>query len=50
MPGVPQLVAAGAGGLALAVGLVLLLGGLLVGGAVMLGGAALLLWSVQKPR
>lgn len=50
LPGLPQLVAAGLGGLALAVGLVLLLSGVLLGAAIILGGAALLVWSIQKPR
>ena len=50
MPGLPQLVAAAIGGLALAVGGVMLLSGVFLGGAVVLGGAALLVWSVLKPR
>lgn len=51
LPGIPQLVAAALGGLALAVGLVALLGGaILFGAAIVVGGVALLVWSVQKPR
>ena len=50
MPGLPQLVAAALGGLALAVGLVMLLNGAFLGGAVVLGGIALLYWSVLRPR
>jgi hypothetical protein len=50
MPGLPQLVAAALGGLALAVGAVMLLSGVFLGGLVLLGGAALLVWSVLKPR
>jgi len=50
MPGLPQLVAAALGGLALAVGLVALLNGGLVGVALLVGGAALLVWSVLRPR
>lgn len=50
MPGIPQLVAASLGGLALAFGMVLLLNGVFLGGAVVLGGLALLGWSVIKPR
>lgn len=50
LPGLPQLVAAAAGGLALAVGLVALLNGSYVGVFVLVGGALLLLWSVLRPR
>ncbi len=50
MPGVPQLVAASLGGLALAVGAVLLLNGLFLGGLVLLGGAALIWWSILRPQ
>ena len=50
MPGVPQLVAAAIGGLALAVGVVMLLNGMFLGGGVLLGGIALLVWSVLKPH
>lgn len=51
LPGLPQLVAAVVGGLALAVGLVALLNRSYVGGAVVVVcGVALLLWSVIKPR
>jgi hypothetical protein len=50
VPGVPQLVAAGAGGLLLAVGAVLLLNGVFVGGALVLGGAALIWWSILRPQ
>jgi hypothetical protein len=50
LPGLPQLVAAAAGGLSLAVGLVALLNGSVVGVLLLLGGAALLLWSVLRPR
>ena len=51
LPGIPQLVAAALGGLALAVGLVVVLNGLwLAGAAILVGGVALLGWSVQKPR
>ena len=49
-PGLPQLVAAAAGGLVLAVGLVALLNGNLVGILLLIGGAALLVWSVLRPR
>jgi hypothetical protein len=50
MRGLPQLVAAAVGALALAVGIVVLLNGALLGGAVVLGGVALLLWSALRPR
>ncbi len=50
MRGLPQLVAAAAGALALAVGIVVLLNGALLGGAVVLGGVALLVWSMLRPR
>ena len=50
MPGMPQLVAAAIGGLALAVGLVMLLNGAFFGGAVVLGGIVLLAWSLLKPH
>lgn len=50
LPGLPQLVAAGLGGLTLAVGLVALLNGSYVGILLLVGGAALLVWSVLRPR
>ena len=50
MPGLPQLVAAALGGLALAVGVVLILNGTFLGVAIVVGGAALLFWSVLRPR
>jgi hypothetical protein len=50
IPGLPQLVAAALGGLALAIGLVALLNGNLVGVLIIVCGTALLLWSLLKPR
>jgi len=48
-PGMPQLAAAAAGGLALAFGLVLILSGLyLVGAAIAVGGGALTGWSITR--
>jgi hypothetical protein len=50
LPGLPQLVAAAAGGLAIAIGLVAVLSGALLGAALAAGGALLVWWSILKPR
>lgn len=50
MPGLPQLVVAAAGALALALGGVLVLNGELEGAVLLLGGVALIAWSVLRRR